>query len=98
MDIYSHIVNKWERNYVGNTIDHTKILMENDFPYYKMHIIQINEEDPMIDIAYEDLKRHKLDRTFTTYMDYSQRFFNPPIKNGLHVIQYKGVIVDSKVF
>ncbi len=98
MDIYSHIVNKWARDYVGNTVDHTKILMEKDFPDYKLHIIQIQEEDPMIDIAYKDLKRHKLDRNYTPYMDYSQKFFCPPIKNGLQVIQYKGVIVDAKVF
>jgi hypothetical protein len=97
MDIYSHIVNKWARDYVGKTVEETKILMEKDFPDYKMHVIQV-EEDPMMDTAYNDLRRHKKENLFTPYMDYSQKFFNPPIKNGLQVIEYKGVIVDTKVY
>jgi hypothetical protein len=76
MDIYSHIINKWARDYIGNTVDETKILMERDFPEHKMHVIQVEEEDP----------------------DYSQKFFKPPIKNILQVIEYKGTIVDAKVY
>jgi hypothetical protein len=98
MDIYSHIVNKWARNYVGNTVDQTKILMEQDFPDYKMHIIKINSDDPMIDIAYEDLKRNKIEKRYTPYMDYSQKFFEPHMKNYLQVVEYKGNIVDAKIF
>jgi hypothetical protein len=95
MDIYSHIVNKWARDYVGKTVDQTKILMEKDFPDHKMYVIKIDEEDPMIDRAYEDLKS---ERQYTPYMNYSQKFFKTPIKNGLQVIEYKGYIVDAKVY
>lgn len=98
MDIYSHIVNKWARDYIGNTVEETKILMERDFPEHKMYVIQVKEEDPMIDVAYEDLKINKNERTYTPNMEYSQKFFGPPIKNILQVIEYKGTIVDAKVY
>ena len=98
MDIYSHIVNKWARDYVGKTVDETKILMERDFPEHKLYVIQVTEEDPLIDIAFDDLKRHKKERCYTPYMDYSQKFFNQPIKNCVQVVEYKGSVVDAKIF
>ena len=97
MSIYSYYVNKWAQEYIGKTVDETKILMENDFPQYKLHTIQIKEEDPMLDLAYQDLKRYKLERRYTPNLYYTQQFFNPPIQNGLQVIEYKGVVVDAKV-
>jgi hypothetical protein len=98
MDIYTHICNKWAKEYIGKTVDQTKILMEHDFPEHKLHIIRIQEEDPKIDLAYEDNKRFKSEKRYTPYMYYTEKFFIPPIQNGLQVIEYKGVIVDAKMY
>jgi hypothetical protein len=98
MDIYSHICNKWAQDYIGKTVDETKILMEHDFPAHKLHIINIKEDDPQIDEAYEDLKRLKTERRYTSQMYYTQKFFKPPIQNGLQVIEYKGVVINTKVY
>jgi hypothetical protein len=99
VDIYCHIINKWAKDYIGKTVDETKILMKEKLPKFELHIINVNEEDPNLDIALRDLLRFQKEKTtYTPYMYYPQKYFEPPINGKMQVIEYKGVIVDTMIY
>ena len=97
-DIYSHIVNKWAKDYIGKTVNETKILMQETLPKFELHVIKMLEEDPQMDIAYRDLMRFKTEQTYTPYLYYPEKFFKPPMDQCMQVIEYKGVVVDTKIY
>jgi hypothetical protein len=95
MTIYSHYLNKWAKEYIGKTVDEIKILKE--FPDYKLHVINIQEEDINIDYAYEALKQHRDEKSYSPRMLYTDKFFEPSMQSTVQVLEYKGVIVDTKI-
>lgn len=98
MDIYSHIVNKWAKEHIGKTVNETKLLMNDKLPKFELHVIQITDDDPQMDIAYRDLKRFNTEPVYTPYLYYPQKFFGPPMENCMQVIEYKGMVVDTKIY
>jgi hypothetical protein len=98
MDIYSHIVNKWANDYIGKTVEEVKELMIHDFADYHLHVISIQEEDPRIELGYNDRLRLKNENRYTPNIIYTQKFFVKSVANMLQVIEYKGKIVDTKIY
>lgn len=95
MDIYTYYLNQWSKDYIGKRVDEIKILTE--FPDYKLHVININEEDNNIDKAYAALIKKRDEKCYNHEMLYTEKFFQPSIPNTVQVLEYKGVIVDTKI-
>lgn len=95
MDIYTHYLNKWSKDYIGKKVDEIKILKE--FPDYKLYVINVNEEDKMIDLAYDALIKKRYENSYSPYIYYTEKFFEPSIQNTVQVLEYKGIIVDTKI-
>ncbi len=94
MDIYSHIVNKWANNYIGKQVEDVKKLMDYDFPDYKLHVISV-QNDQRVELAYNDILHLKGENRYTSNI---QKYFEKPLLNTLQVIEYNGIIVDTKIY
>ncbi len=96
MEIYYHIVNKWANDYIGKTVEDVNKLMVYDFPDYKLHVIPVN--DQRVEMAYNDRLNLKNENRYTDNIIYIQKYFDKPILNTLQVIEYKGIVADTKIY